>query len=183
MTLPRDPRRSSDVILVFAEPNSKSAQLARDAGVTYVGATELIDALLAGEIHPTKVLTTPGMLPTVTGRLARFLGPKGLMPTARRGGVGEGEELVERIKEAKGAMDWKTDEKGRVRSRESARRSSCRAQLMVAVGRVSFSLAAVESNIKVGVKSVRDGMTTTSNNSLDEHLVSKRAAQAKQCKC
>jgi hypothetical protein len=52
---------------------------------------------------------------------------------------------------------------------------------MVAVGRVSFSLADVESNIKVVVKSVRDGMTTTSNNSLDEHLVSKRAAQAKQC--
>jgi large subunit ribosomal protein L1 len=136
VSLPHDPRRQTDIILVFAEANSASARLAREAGVTYVGAAELFEPLLNGEINPTKVLCTPGMLSAVTGRLARFLGPKGLMPTARRGGVGEGEGLVERIQEARGAMDWKTNGWGVVRCGESplidplARRrliSSCRA--------------------------------------------------------
>jgi len=115
VSLPHDPRRQTDIILVFAEANSVSARLAREAGVTYVGAAELFEPLLNGEINPTKVLCTPGMLSAVTGRLARFLGPKGLMPTARRGGVGEGEGLVERIQEARGAMDWKTNGWGVVR--------------------------------------------------------------------
>lgn len=135
VSLPHDPRRQTDIILVFAESNSVSARLAREAGVTYVGAAELFEPLLNGEINPTKVLCTPGMLSAVTGRLARFLGPKGLMPTARRGGVGEGEGLVERIQEARGAMDWKTNGWGVVRCGKSPRstywdfrllKSSCR---------------------------------------------------------
>ena len=118
VVLPFDPRKSTDVLLVFAEANSISARLAREAGVAYVGAEDLFEPLLNGEIEPTKVLSTPGMLGSVTARLARFLGPKGLMPTVRRGGVGEGEELVEKIKEAKGATDWMSDARGVIRACE-----------------------------------------------------------------
>ena len=110
VVLPSDPRRFTDQVLVFAERNSPSAKLAIAEGVTWVGAEELFVPILNGEIEPTKVLCTPGMLPAVTARLARFLGPKNLMPTARRGGLGEGAELVERIREAKGAVDWKSHE-------------------------------------------------------------------------
>ncbi len=116
-----DPRRSSDTVLVFAEPNSASRRLVEEVGVTYLGGDELFEPLLSGEITPTKVLSTPGMLPSVTQALARFLGPKGLMPTTRRGGVGEGEELVARIKEAKGSLDWKADERGWVMAGASSR--------------------------------------------------------------
>jgi large subunit ribosomal protein L1 len=119
VTLPYDHRKSAEVILVFAEKNSLSAQLAREAGVHYVGAQELIEPLLEGEINPTKVLSTPGMLPMVTARLARFLGQKGMMPTTRRGGVGEDEELVQRIAEAKGALDWLSSSEGVINASES----------------------------------------------------------------
>ena len=112
VTLPQDPRLVRDTILVFAEPNSKSRQLAEEVGVDYLGAEDLFEPLTTGEITPAKVLSTPGMLPAVTRELARFLGPKGMMPTTRRGGVGEGEELVERIKEAKGSLDWQADDRG-----------------------------------------------------------------------
>jgi hypothetical protein len=58
------------------------------------------------------------MMGAVQSKLARFLGPKGLMPVAKRGGVGEGDELAQRIKEAGGLMEWKADKLGVVRARE-----------------------------------------------------------------
>ena len=59
------------------------------------------------------------MLPAVQRQLARFLGPKGLMPSPKRGGVGEGEELGKRIKEAGGTLEWKADKLGVIRARRS----------------------------------------------------------------
>lgn len=56
------------------------------------------------------------MMPSVAQKLARFLGPKGLMPVAKRGGVGEGEELAKRVREAAGGMEWKGDKAGVVRA-------------------------------------------------------------------
>lgn len=64
------------------------------------------------------MLATPGMMGAVQSKLARFLGPKGLMPVAKRGGVGEGDELAQRIKEAGGLMEWKADKLGVVRAGE-----------------------------------------------------------------
>ena len=53
--------------------------------------------------------------------------------------------------------------------------------LTPAVGRVPFSTSAVEENVRTIIKSVRDGMSTTSNTAVDEHLISRRQIQAKQC--
>jgi len=41
------------------------------------------------------------------------------MPSAKRGGVGEGEELGKRIKEAGGTLEWKADKLGVIRARTS----------------------------------------------------------------
>jgi large subunit ribosomal protein L1 len=106
-------------VLVFAEADSPSAAAARDAGAQIIGGEELFPAILSGELQPTKVLSTPGMLPAVQRQLARFLGPKGLMPSPKRGGVGEGAELAKRVEEAGGLMEWKADKIGVVRARRS----------------------------------------------------------------
>nr|XP_019050782.1 50S small subunit ribosomal protein L1 [Kwoniella bestiolae CBS 10118]OCF29712.1 50S small subunit ribosomal protein L1 [Kwoniella bestiolae CBS 10118] len=113
--LPLDPRRSSETILVFAEPNSPSSTLAKQAGAAYVGGEELFEAVLSGKVSPTRCLATPGMMPQVTRNLARYLGPKGLMPVAKRGLVGEGEELAEKIRDAAGRMEYRADKEGLVR--------------------------------------------------------------------
>ena len=105
---------------MFAEPDSSSAQAALGAGANFVGGEELFPRVLSGELAPTKCLSTPGMLPAVQKNLARFLGPKGLMPAAKRGGVGEGEELAQKVREAGGLMEWKADKLGVVRARESS---------------------------------------------------------------
>lgn len=69
-----------------------------------------------GSIQPTRVLAHPSMLAMI-GRsgLAPFLGPKGLMPSTRRGTVTT--ELANAIQEARGGLDWRADARGVVRSR------------------------------------------------------------------
>jgi large subunit ribosomal protein L1 len=117
--LPLEARRAPEVILVFAEPSSPSFDAATAAGAHIIGGEELFPKILSGEIQPTKILSTPGMMPAVSKSLARYLGPKGLMPSAKRGGVGEGEELGKRIKEAGGTLEWKADKLGVIRARTS----------------------------------------------------------------
>jgi len=118
VALPTDPRRVSDVIVVFASPDSPAAQVARDAGAHVVGGEELFDKILKEDIKPTKVLSTPHLVPLVAKSLARFLGPKGLMPAAKRGTVADGAELAKAIKDLAGTVDWKSDKHGIIRSRE-----------------------------------------------------------------
>ncbi|RSH86976.1 mitochondrial 54S ribosomal protein mrpl1 [Saitozyma podzolica] len=141
VALPTDARRSPEVILVFADPSSPSADIARSAGAAFVGGEELFPQVLSGEIAPTKVLATPGMMGAVQSKLARFLGPKGLMPVAKRGGVGEGDELAQRIKEAGGLMEWKADKLGVVRA---------------PIARMPFPIANVDANVRAFINTVRE---------------------------
>ncbi|WVN89807.1 uncharacterized protein L203_105037 [Cryptococcus depauperatus CBS 7841] len=153
-TLPLDPRRTSETILVFAESNSPSAAMAKAAGAAHVGGEELFEPLLSGKLHPTRCLATPGLMPAVTRSLSRFLGPKGLMPVAKRGGVAEGEELAEKIKDAAGKMEYRADKQGTVK---------------INVARVGFGIPAVETNIKSFIQTVRDNQAAA--NSTEDPLM------------
>ena len=76
----------TDVIAVFAD--GAAAEAARAAGADVVGADELVAAVENDEIEFTRALATPEMMPML-GRVARKLGPRGLMPNAKRGTVAE----------------------------------------------------------------------------------------------
>ncbi|KAJ9094379.1 hypothetical protein QFC19_007988 [Naganishia cerealis] len=138
ISLPRDSRKREEVVLVFAEGDA--AAEAKAAGAAFVGGDELIPKVLSGEISPTKVISTPGMLPTIAPKLARFLGPKGLMPVAKRGTVRD--DVAEAISEARGLLDWKGDKQGHVRA---------------AVARVGFPISDVEANVRHFVGAVKAG--------------------------
>ena len=127
VSLPHDPTSGDDRILVFAD--GKHAEAAKKLGVAYVGGEELVDSVcrllclikyglsyqpgvpkvLSGKIQPTKVVCTPSLLPKIA-KLARFLGPKGLMPAVRRGTVTE--DISGIIKAISGALEWKADKEG-----------------------------------------------------------------------
>lgn len=81
ISLPRGVKQEA-AILVFAE--GKKAEEARSAGAAYVGGQELIEQVKNGDIKFDKCLATPDMLPAVA-KIARVLGPKGLMPTLKKG--------------------------------------------------------------------------------------------------
>ena len=67
---------------VFAPPELKDK--AMKAGATFVGGSELIEEIISGKIKFNRCIATPDMMPVVA-KLARFLGPQGLVPTIKSG--------------------------------------------------------------------------------------------------
>jgi len=81
--LPNGTGRSARVA-VFAK--DAKADEARAAGADIVGAEDLAEKIQAGEMDFDRVIATPDMMPLV-GRVARILGPKGMMPNPKVGTV------------------------------------------------------------------------------------------------
>jgi large subunit ribosomal protein L1 len=148
ISLPHDPRRIADTIVVFAEADSPAANAAREAGAHIVGGQDLFPKILGGEIVPTKCLATAGMMPLVSQSLARFLGPKGLMPNIKRGTVGEGVELGRLVEEAGGSIEWKANKLGTVKT---------------PVGRMTFAAADITQNVRLFMDHIREQSVKLSN--------------------
>jgi len=98
-------------VAVFAR--GALADEATDAGADLVGAEELVEQVLAGVIDFDRCLATPDMLPALA-KAARVLGPRGLMPNPKRGGV-VGVGIGDAIKRAKaGEVEFKANKEGLV---------------------------------------------------------------------
>ncbi|GAA5860531.1 hypothetical protein JCM8547_000332 [Rhodosporidiobolus lusitaniae] len=139
----------SSTLVVFA--SGQAAQAARAAGADIVGGEELIDKILNGELSPDKLITTTEMFSLFQRNptLARTLGPKGLMPSVKRGSVTD--DVEQAIKEARGGLDWKGDNKGVVRA---------------AIGRLHFNSDKLADNVHTllaNVSNIALGGTGTVN--------------------
>ena len=71
-------------VAVFAR--DAKAKEAEAAGADIVGAEDLVESILAGTINFDRCIATPDMMAMV-GRVAKVLGPKGLMPNPKLGTV------------------------------------------------------------------------------------------------
>lgn len=67
-----------------------------------------------GRIQATLFLSTPTLIKTISQRLGRVLGPRGLMPSERRGTVTE--DIAGYIRRLQGTTEWKGDKDGTVRT-------------------------------------------------------------------
>ncbi|KAG8862805.1 mitochondrial 54S ribosomal protein mrpl1 [Tulasnella sp. 330] len=143
ISLPRDARASAETVLVFA--SGKSVAAARAAGAHHVGGEELIPDLLSAKLTPTKVICTPTLLPVIQKQLARFLGPKGLMPSEKRGTVTT--NVGSAVKLAQGTMNWKGDRLGVIRA---------------PVARIGWPLEDVTSNVKAFMEAIKLGTSPSS---------------------
>jgi large subunit ribosomal protein L1 len=114
-------------ILVFAKGDY--ADKAIKAGADYVGTNDLADKITAGWLDFNYVIATPDMMGFV-GKLAKILGPRGLLPNVKTGTVTfEVENIIEELK--KGKSFFKNNKSG---------------QVQISVGKVSFDVDKLYEN-------------------------------------
>ncbi len=95
-------------VIVFAK-GPKEAE-AKNAGADYVGADDLVEKIQGGWLDFDKAIATPDMMTTVS-KVAKVLGPRGLMPNPKVGTVtmNVGDAVTA---EKKGKLDFRVDKAG-----------------------------------------------------------------------
>lgn len=108
------------IILVFAKAGPH-ATLAKQLGAHIVGAEDLIADVLSGNVVKfDKVLSTKEMFPHVI-KIAKLLGPKGLMPSPARGTVSDDIETM--MASLKASTKYEMDEDGFIHLGKKMRRA------------------------------------------------------------
>lgn len=116
-------------VAVFAK-GDKAAE-ATKAGADVVGAEDLVDAITKGEITFDRCIATPDMMGLV-GRVAKVLGPKGLMPNPKLGTVTP--NVADAVKTAKaGQVEYRAEKAGIIHA---------------GIGKASFSEPALLENFR-----------------------------------
>jgi len=129
-------------VLVFAKGELEKSALA--AGADFAGGEDLVAKIQGGWIDFDAVIATPDMMPLV-GKVARVLGPRGLMPSPKAGTVTM--NVAQVIKELKaGKIAYRVDKGGNVHA---------------PFGKVSFSADQLTENAKSIIESVAKAKPAT----------------------
>ena len=95
-------------VAVFVDED-KAAE-AKEAGADFIGTEDLVEKYKDGNIDFDVAITTPSMMKVVS-KLAKILGPKGLMPNPKSGTVTD--NIEQAIKDVKhGQVRFKTEQAG-----------------------------------------------------------------------
>lgn len=130
-------------VLVFAE--GAKAEQARAAGADYVGFDDLVEKISGGWIDFEYTVATPDLMPKL-GKLAKVLGPKGLLPNKKLGTVSEDvASVVNELK--KGKSFFKNDKYGLVH---------------FTIGKVSFGAGKLQDNFAEFLKILSSSKPTAS---------------------
>ncbi len=99
-------------VAVFAK--DAKAEEAKKAGADIVGAEDLAEKVMKGEIDFDRCIATPDMM-ALMGRLGKVLGPKGLMPNPKLGTVTM--DVAKAVAAAKGgSIEYRTEKTGIVQA-------------------------------------------------------------------
>ena len=122
-------------VLVFCKDNN--IEVAKNAGADYAGGADLVQKIQEGWLDFDSVVATPDMMPVIS-KVARVLGPRGMMPSPKAGTVTV--NVAQTVKELKaGKIQYRVD-KG--------------ANVHAPVGKLSFSVEQLAENAKTVIDSV-----------------------------
>jgi large subunit ribosomal protein L1 len=122
-------------VAVFARGDNAEKALA--AGADKVGAEDLMEDMMAGNLNYDRVIASPDMM-GVVGRLGKILGPKGLMPNPKLGTVTP--NVAQAVADAKaGQVEFRVEKQGIIHS---------------GIGKLSFSDDALKANFKALTEAV-----------------------------
>jgi large subunit ribosomal protein L1 len=129
-------------VAVFAR--DAKAKEAQDAGADIVGAEDLVDQILAGQINFDRCVATPDLMALV-GRVAKVLGPKGLMPNPKLGTVTP--NVADAVKAAKaGEIQFRMEKASIVHA---------------GIGKVSFDAVQLKENLAAFLSAVEKAKPAT----------------------
>ncbi len=122
-------------VLVFAKGDVEEE--AKKAGADFVGADDMVEKIKGGWLDFDCAISTPDMMPVVS-KVAKILGPKGLMPNPKLGTVTmKVTQAVER--EKKGTATFRADKNGVIHS---------------SIGRRSMGMDNIKENFLTFLKAV-----------------------------
>lgn len=122
-------------VLVFAKGDKEKEAL--EAGADMVGSDEIIEKIKGGWLEFDRVIATPDMMGSV-GKIAKILGPRGLMPNPKVGTVTF--DLANAVKELKaGKVEFRVEKAGIVHS---------------PVGKVSFGAEKLSENVNALLETI-----------------------------
>ena len=103
------PNGTGKKVRVAVFTNDKADE-AEKAGADVIGGEDVIEKVAAGQIDFDRVIATPDMMPKMS-KVARVLGPKGLMPNPKLGTVTN--DVAAAVKNAKaGQIEYRAEKNG-----------------------------------------------------------------------
>jgi len=140
VSLPHGTGKSVSVAVFAKDAN---ADAAKKAGADRVGAEDLVEAITKGDEIYDRFIATPDMM-GVVGRVAKILGPKGLMPNPKLGTVTP--NVAEAVTNAKaGQVEFRVEKQGIVHA---------------GIGKSSFDQKQLEENFTAFVDAIKKAKPT-----------------------
>ena len=131
------PHGTGKTVRVAVLAQGEKADEAKAAGADIVGAENLVDSILSGKIDFDRCIAAPAMM-GLAGRVARVLGPKGLMPNPKLGTVTT--DVAGAVKKAKaGEVQYRVEKNGIVHA---------------GIGKASFSEEQIYDNAKTFIDAI-----------------------------
>jgi len=131
------PKGSGKEVKVAVIANEDKHNDAKNNGADLVGSDDMIETISKSKLEFDILIATPDMMPKL-GKIAKILGPKGLMPNPKLGTVTN--DISQSVKNAKsGQVKFKNDKSGIVHA---------------GVGKIDFSEEDLLENIKTFYSSV-----------------------------
>lgn len=135
LVLPHGTGKSPKVLVLAAGTKASEAS---QAGADHVGSEEFIEKIAKGWLDFAAIVATPEMMPKIA-RVAKILGPKGLMPNPKTGTITDNPALL--VKEIKnGRIELRSENQAPV--------------VHLAVGKTSFTKEQLAANLKTLVETI-----------------------------